>query len=326
MSQTMVETEVLKAAVQLACRAPSVHNVQPWRWVAEDGALQLFLDRRRSVPGTDHSGREVIISCGAALDHLRVAMTAAGWRSKVARFPNPNDPDHLAKIEFDSLDYITEAQRSLADAILQRRSDRLPFTSPTSWTAFEPVLRSAVGDDAVMVDALTDELRPRLAEASRLTEALRRYDTSYHAELDWWTAPLRLSEGMPPSALASERERGRVDVGRDFPSGSQQNRRAEVEMDQSRILVLSTGDDSRENVLRCGETLSAVLLECTVAGMATCPLSHLMEVDQSRDIVRSLIDGRGEPQVLVRAGFAPPMENPPAPTPRHPLADVLEIR
>jgi hypothetical protein len=63
-----------------------------------------------------------------------------------------------------------------------------------------------------------------------------------------------------------------------------------------------------------------------MAGMATCTLTHLIEVDESRDIVRSLINKRGEPQVLIRAGLAPPMENLPAPTPRRPLDHVLEIR
>ena len=41
----------------------------------------------------------------------------------------------------------------------------------------------------------------------------------------------------------------------------------------------------RWNVLRCGEALSAVLLECTVAGMATCTLTHMTEIAQSRDII-----------------------------------------
>jgi hypothetical protein len=71
--------------------------------------------------------------------------------------------------------------------------------------------------------------------------------------------------------------------------------------------------------------LSTVLLECTVAGMATCTLTHLTEVDEARDIVRTLIGGRSEPQVLIRAGIAPPMEQVAPPTPRRPLNEVLQI-
>lgn len=34
MLETTVDSEVLTEAVRLACRAPSLHNSQPWRWVA----------------------------------------------------------------------------------------------------------------------------------------------------------------------------------------------------------------------------------------------------------------------------------------------------
>jgi hypothetical protein len=321
-----LDTQVLLKAVLVACRAPSVHNSQPWRWVVEGERLRLFVDRYRTVPGTDHSGREAIISCGAVLDHLRVAMLAAGWHARIQRFPNPNDPDNLASIEFSPIDCVTDADRLRAQAILQRRSDRLPLGRPTYWDVFEPVLRGTVEDSLVTLDVLSDDVRPQLVRASQLTEALRRDDWSYHLELDWWTSPFVEGEGVPASALASDKEHHRVDVGREFPVRSHQDRRPEVEVDWSKILVLSTRENTRADVLWCGEVLSTVLLECTVAGMATCTLTHLVEVDESRDIVRSLIVRHGQPQVVIRAGIAPPSEHLPASTPRRPLDEVLEIR
>jgi hypothetical protein len=327
-----VDIEVLRNAVLLACRAPSVHNSQPWRWVAEcnpEKGTHLFVDRSRIVPATDHSGRQAILSCGAALDHFRVAMTAANWRTRITRFPNPDKPEHLATMEFGPIDYVTAAQRSRAQAILQRRTDRLPFDCPTYWQFFEPVLRSTFDQGfqtgEVMLHVLSDDQRPRLAEASQLSAALRRDDFSYDAELQWWTAPFAMSDGMPPSALASDAERLRVDVAREFPVRGHQNRRPEVTADWSKILVLSTPEDTRSDVLRCGEVLSTVLLECTMAGMATCTLTHLIESAQSRDVVRELIGRRGEPQVLVRVGIAPAMEPVGSATPRRPLDAVLQI-
>jgi hypothetical protein len=326
MPQAVLDVEVVKRAVQLACRAPSVHNSQPWRWVAEGAGLHLFVDRCRWVHSADRSGREAIISCGAVLDHLRIAMVAAGWQAHIERFPNPNNRDHLASLEFSPLEFVTDAQRNRTEAILQRRTDRLPLDRPTYWASFEPVLRSSVDESVAMLDVLTDDVRPQLVEASQLTEALRRDDASYHAELQWWTSPFALYEGVPPDALASDSEQQRVDVARDFPSRSHVDRRVDVAADWSKVLVLSTAEDTRTDVLRCGEALSTVLLECTMAGMATCTLTHLIELNDSRDIVRTLIGGRGEPQVLIRVGIAPPMEDLPAATPRRPLDDVLEIR
>jgi len=320
------DTEVLRRAVGLACRAPSVHNSQPWRWVAGDGVVHLYLDRRHLVPGTDRSGRQALISCGAVLDHFRVAMLAAGWRTVVERFPSPGEPDHLASIELRSVDHVTKAQRDQAEAILQRRTDRLPLGQPTYWNFFEPTLRGIVAEHPVRLDVLSDDVRPLLAKASQLSGLLRRDDASYHAELDWWTSPFALTEGVPPSALASQREHRRVDVGREFPARGDADRRPEVRADWSKILVLSSTEDTREGALRCGEALSTVLLECTVAFLATCTLTHLIELDESRDFVRSLLDEQGQPQLLIRAGIAPHMEVLPAPTPRRPLDDVLETR
>jgi nitroreductase len=321
-----LDTRVLQNAVLVACRAPSVHNSQPWRWVAEGDRLRLYVDRYRAVPGADDSGREAIISCGAMLDHLRVAMLAAGWQARIERLPNPNDRDNLASIEFSPVDRVTDADRLRCQAILQRRTDRLPLGRPTNWDIFAPVLRLAVDGSLATLDVLSDDDRPQLVRASQLAEAVRRDDWSYHLELDWWTSPFVEGEGVPAGALASDREHRRVDVGREFPVRSHQDRRPEVAVDWSKILVLSTPKDSRADVLRCGEALSTVLLECTMAGMATCTLTHLIEVDESRDIVRSLIARHGEPQVLVRAGIAPPTEPVTPPTPRRPLDEVLEIR
>jgi nitroreductase len=326
MPQAVLDVEVVKRAVQLACRAPSVHNSQPWRWVAEGAGLHLFVDRCRWVHSADRSGREAIISCGAVLDHLRIAMVAAGWQAHIERFPNPNNRDHLASLEFSPLEFVTDTQRERTEAILQRRTDRLPLGRPTYWASFEPVLRSSVDESVAMLDVLSDDVRPQLVEASQLTEALRRDDASYHAELQWWTSPFALYEGVPPDALASDSEQQRVDVARDFPSRSHLDRRVDVAVDWSKVLVLSTAEDTRTDVLRCGEALSTVLLECTMAGMATCTLTHLIELRDSRDIVRRLIGEHREPQALIRVGIAPPMEDLPAATPRRPLDDVLEIR
>ena len=60
MPATMVNTEVIRNAVRLACRAPSLHNSQPWRWVVEGDTLQLFADPDRIVRSTDRSGREAV--------------------------------------------------------------------------------------------------------------------------------------------------------------------------------------------------------------------------------------------------------------------------
>jgi hypothetical protein len=322
-----MEDRLLQDAVGLACRAPSLHNSQPWRWISDGTGLHLFADRSRLIWSADGAGRELLLSCGAVLDHLLVAMAAAGWDTAVERFPDPHDPDHLAIVRFTAADTVTEAQRRRADAIPRRRTDRLPFDEPSRWAQIEPRLRLSVITYHVMADVVLDSDRPTLAEASRLTEQLREYDPSYQSELDWWTSPFASGDGVPPSALVSEFEAGRTDVARAFPSAAHGDRRTGIPADRSKIFVLSThNEDARLDVLRCGEALSGVLLEATLAGLATCTLTHMTELMASRDIIRRLTGQIGSPQLLIRFGVAPSDDQVVPATPRRPLTDVLELR
>lgn len=322
-SMTTVATEVLTRTVALACRAPSYHNSQPWRWVANRDGLHLYLDPSRVVQ-IDYAKRQALISCGAALDHLRVAVAAAGWKANIDRFPHPNNPDHLAAISFTETEVVTDIQRRRAQAIALRRTDRLPFGPVTDWADFEITLRRRIDDTVALVDVISDADRHEIAHASELTDTLRFYDSTYFATLQRWTAPFEASEGIPYDSLDSADELGRVDVARTFPVSHHPERRTEVPIDLSTILVISAHDDTRRDLLGCGEMLSTVLLEATVAGLATCTLTHLTELSSSRHLVEE-VTGRPLPEVLVRIGQAPENEHFPPPTPRRALADVLTV-
>lgn len=332
MPDTMIDPATITAAVQLASRAPSLHNTQPWRWVADgaadvssrnDTGLKLFLDTNRVVQSTDRSSREAVVSCGVMLDHLRVALAASGWATSVERFPNPNNRDHLATVQFSPMQFVTDAHRRRADAILARRTDRLPMAAYVDWISFEPLLRARLSDGPVHLDVLSDEDRPELAEAAALTESLRLYDSAYHAELAWWTTPFATEDGIPQSSLVSAEESERVGLSRAFPVTSHSQRRATVNDDSATIVVLSTDGYSREDALDAGEALSKALLEATLAGLGTCPVTHVTELHASRDIIGRLIDRDACPQVLIRIGVAPALEDVPPPTPRRPVEAFL---
>lgn len=312
----------LHETLQLACRAPSFHNSQPWQWVLGDDTLELHLDPHRLV-ASDSSGRQALLSCGAVLDHLRVASAAAGWTVEVDRYPNPNNRKHLATITFSPMTYVTEGHRRRAEAIRRRRTDRLPFAAPADWDSFEPLLRRTVGE-AVLIDVLGADARPALCEAAALSESARLYDSEYHAELHWWTSSPEPTAGIPHSALVSATESERVGMGRRFPVTHHREQRATIPQDEALVVVLSTYDDTRLDVLGCGEALSAALLSATVSDLASCTLSHLTEVPASCEVIQNLT-GRGLPQLLIRMGRAPADEQTPAPTPRRALSDVMTV-
>jgi nitroreductase len=118
-----VDHRTVRSALELATRAPSVHNSQPWRWRIADRSVHLYADRARRLPATDPDGRDWILSCGAALHHLRIALAASGIAASVRRIPNPSEPDHLAALQLH--DRAPDAcDIRLATAITARRTDR----------------------------------------------------------------------------------------------------------------------------------------------------------------------------------------------------------
>ena len=123
----------------------------------------------------------------------------------------------------------------------------------------------------------------------------------------------------------SEGERERVGINRKFPVTQYGDRRPDVRTDEAKVLVLSTPEYTRADALNCGEALSTVLIECTMVGLATCTLTHITELPKSRAVIQELTGSRAFPQLLVRVGNAPALEDTPAPTPRRPLSEVMQI-
>ena len=121
------DTGTLETALDMAARAPSAQNSQPWLWrIARDG-VHLYADRSRRLGDTDADHRDVLLSCGAVLDHCVVALAALGWRARIRRFPDGSDTNHLALIEVIEQPS-PAASVELAAAIPHRRADRRPYT------------------------------------------------------------------------------------------------------------------------------------------------------------------------------------------------------
>ncbi|MFE3291293.1 Acg family FMN-binding oxidoreductase [Rhodococcus sp. NPDC059234] len=324
MDFTAPDAGVVRTAVDLACRAPSVHNSQPWRWLYNDGRLDLHGDRSRLLASTDPSGRQLMISCGAALGHLRVALTSLRWHPSVELLPEVALPNLVASVRFRRDAEPRSHDFDLVTAIRHRRTDRRPFAPPVQAPGLFDVLRDAAGRHGATLTVLPPDAAPELAAASNASAASRRYDSTYQAELHWWAGHSFPFEGIPANALATELDSSRVSVGRAFPTPGRSDPEASRPVDESTVVMLSTTTDLPTAWARCGEALSAVLLEATALGNATCPLTHLTEVERSREMIRALAPDAGHPQVLVRVGTAldpVPLRE----TPRRPTAEVLTL-
>jgi hypothetical protein len=64
--------ETIEDCIRSATTAPSLHNSQPWLFRIGAGVIDVYADRRRQLEVLDPTGRELLISVGAAVLTLAV--------------------------------------------------------------------------------------------------------------------------------------------------------------------------------------------------------------------------------------------------------------
>ena len=303
--------------VDFARQAPSLHNSQPWRWRARGAVLELHADRSRQLPVADPTGRELVISCGAALAHARVAAAAFGWHADVRR-GDAQDPDHLATLRLRPA-RATPGDEEAFRLLQGRRTDRRRFTSwPVPSERLEKLARAASETDVTVgpVTRGTDRLRLELIarQANQVERALPGFAEEQRTWID--RGPV---DGMPLATV-------RVEPGRDRrpnrfdpeePPGTDDVRSTDG------TLVLCTDEDVPGAWLLTGEVLCRLWMLARAEGLSLVPLSQPVEVEQTRAQLRELLGARGHPQLVTRIGWQEIARSPLPPTPRRAVGDLL---
>ena len=321
MSAHFPDAETLRSALSLAVRAPSVHNSQPWRWRVGEHSLHLYSDPDLHLPHTDPDARDLMLSCGTALNHCVVALAALGWQSKIHRLPNPDEPQHLAAIELHRYP-ANDVDITLAAAIPRRRTDRRHYSSwpvPQGDLALMGARAARAGVSLRRVDEF-DSLKNLVSQA-----AMRHADDyDYLAELSTWSGRYGATAGIP-ARNTPESDPAAVIPGRVF-AGAVLAHTPQVDPadDNAVVVALGTAADDDISRLRAGEATSLVLLTATALGLASCSITEPLEIPETRAAVRADVFGAdGYPQMLLRIGWAPVNADPLSSTPRRALSEVV---
>ncbi|HLM04281.1 MAG TPA: nitroreductase family protein [Blastococcus sp.] len=332
-----MEHEDWERVVAAATRAPSIHNTQPWRFVATSDRLEVHLDRERALPVLDPTGRQQVISCGGAVEFAVVALAAAGSECEVDTLTDDADPDHLATVRVTGTRTPSDDDRELAAAIERRHTVR---------AAFQP--RAVPGD---VVDRLLDEAAPYGAWVKPITrseeevatvflisraEEMEQNEPEYVAELQRWlrTDPGAV-DGVPVEAVPSGDPHARPSnwLIRDFVVGDREQQAflepgdpdaPPPEVERPTVVLMGTDDDDRYAWLLTGRALGRVLLRATANGLAASPLTQALDWPATRQRLRSRLSLIGHPQMLLRMGY-PPDTSTAALTGRRPVSDVLRF-
>ena len=139
----MTAEQIARYIVAEAVWAPSVNNTQPWRFVTgrEPGSrhvgqhaseqdsqqISLHADTGRSLAVADPDGRELMISCGAALFNVRLALRSMGYVPETSVLPDPTQPTLVARVTWRERAASDEFERRLFSQIRKRRTHRGAF-------------------------------------------------------------------------------------------------------------------------------------------------------------------------------------------------------
>jgi len=316
----------IRDLVALATRAPSVHNTQPWYWGIAGERLILFADRSRQLEHADPDGRDLILSCGAALHHLQVAAGASGWSTRVRRLPNPYNDAQLADISFHPAP-ATSAALGALEALKRRRTDRrAPTAAPVPREQLDRLLALGPPAGVTIVAVVSHRARTELLQALVEADRAQRMNPDYVDEIVKWTGR-EDDEGIPSSSLLRAPRRGSANPiptnpPSRFPSGTlPEDPQPGTE---PALLAVCTSSDDTASRLRAGEALGALLVHGTAVGMVMVPLSQAIEVDRTRSLLQDeLLSDAACPQIVIQAGWAPPGREQVPLTPRRPLDEVL---
>lgn len=320
--------EDARRAIGDAVWAPSVHNTQPWRFGVHGARISVRADADRRLAVADPAGREMLISCGAALYNLRLALRALGYDPDVRLLPDPDRPHLLADVHMNPGQPPDGDIEDLHGRIRSRRTHRGAFGP-------DAVPDSVIGrieietrtEGARLIRAVDAHVEGALAALTDAAEHVQRRTPSYSSEIARW-APAqgtRRRDGVQEGAYPREEPPTEPRfAARDFARGRDQGVRGVAEgsdRNAGLVLLLVTETDDPADWIRAGQSLQRLLLRADQYGLAVAFHTQALEVPELRDFVRTRFCAGRHPQSLLRIGAvsddAPDLE-----TVRRPVEEV----
>jgi len=260
----------LMRAVDLA---PSILNTRPWKFekVAAD-RIELRPDWERHLRIIDPLHRELLISCGAALFNLRLAIRVTGHDPVVWLFPDEQAtgrecPDHgrncavgdpLASVEIVTrrTHPVTVTEQRLYEEIPHRHTVREPFGHRMSMNVQAELEQAARKEGARARLLHRRETRRLLREAAQVDQELK-LNPAYLDELRQWTGSNATPErGVPTDRFGPEPASRRYPPVRDLSPAWPGTRLGKRKFERPQLIALETESDTPSDWLRAGQACS----------------------------------------------------------------------
>ncbi len=303
--------EIARFVTDAAVHAPSVHNTQPWRFHHGQHEVSISANNERQLKVADPNGREMMISCGAALFNMRVALRYLGWVPKTRVLPDHDLPNLVARVTWDQQVPALEYEKELFQQIARRRTHRGGFDpTPLPDALLVTLPEQAAKEDATL--SLLTQDRQRAGALAAVVEAgdyaLRLDSERAKEEARWAPGPgSHRQDGVPPTAYPAQPEHTEPSFrSRDYAHGHGWGLPPDAEEPVLRsagvVGLLTTSVDQRADWIHAGQALQRVLLVASSYNVAAALHSQPLEIPLLRDFIRGHLSGHAYPQMVLRLG------------------------
>ncbi len=317
--------ERLRFLVGYAVLAPSSHNAQPWRFRVRGDELEVIADRTRALEVLDPEHRELVMSCGAALLHLRVAMRYFGHEPAVAVMPSYEEPDVLAVVKLGA-----ERERTVEDELLframpERHTNRVTTDESPLPTALLLAMKDAARTERSWLRSV-EQPEQRAAVADLIAEGDRRLfaNHAYRRELVEWMRPNdeAARDGVPGAAygipeLVAPMAARLLEAFRTGRLSGFRDRR--LALKAPALVVLGTTQDCPKSWLAAGQAMGRILLQAAARGVWASHLNQPIQLPDLREDLRRALGLEGFPHLILRLAHGDAIPH----TPRRSAEEVL---
>jgi hypothetical protein len=303
--------EIARFVADAAVNAPSVHNTQPWRFHHGEHEISISANNERQLRVADPHGREMMISCGAALFNMRVALRYLGWVPKVRVLPDHELPNLVARVTWDQQIPPLDYEKELFEQIARRRTHRGGFDPAPLPDELLAALPGQAAKENATLSLLTQD-RQRAAAVAAVVEAgdyaLRLDSERAKEEARWAPGPSsHRQDGVPPTAYPAQPEHTEPDFrNRDYAHGHGWGLPPDAEEPVLRsagaVGLLTTSVDHPADWIHAGQALQRVLLVASSYNAAAALHSQPLEIPLLRDFLRIHLSGHAYPQMVLRFG------------------------